>query len=566
MALSQPGIFNVLDPEYGMQAGLLASASGNQTALQLAITACQAAGGGTVLIPSQDLNGNTVYPIIGPIDVGEPLSGSAEAVIIEGTAQGKEGGPTLLVEADGTLFSVDTTSGHIGGITFRDFGIQYDKNPDTDAVYSGTAIDVVAGENVRIQRVVFHDCARAVWFEDTLQCTMFECLAQYENIDPSPSCVTLGNDVNGVAAREVYIAGCTLFSHKRGGTGLVIQGAEHVRVMNTRLEGFSDGIMITPGESISGAQNSLKHHFGNVTVFTADPSGPTGPAVTIQPAASQSVSEIVFAECTFEPSQGGVPAGPGVYIDEGEYGATITDIRIVSCHVTRWTGPGIEIVSGTNIEILGGFYAANASGANPSGGSGGISITGPATNIRILGAACVGTYPYIINHGSPSEPPAQDVGIYIAGSGASNVIIDHCDLTGNSEYAVVIGNAGGTIVSDVFVRNCNVKGYGSPPSGGIDVIGEVSDVEITNCAGYNDQAAAVATTPPAVGTPFSALTYGYYGPVTFYGAGATELIVSTAAHSTGLGNNSFTLAPGQTATTTLGLGGHNWTSFLMVGQ
>jgi hypothetical protein len=174
-----------------MQAGLLASASGNQTALQLAITACQAAGGGTVLIPSQDLNGNTVYPIIGPIDVGEPLSGSAEAVIIEGTAQGKEGGPTLLVEADGTLFSVDTTSGHIGGITFRDFGIQYDKNPDTDAVYSGTAIDVVAGENVRIQRVVFHDCARAVWFEDTLQCTMFECLAQYENIDPISTAFSL---------------------------------------------------------------------------------------------------------------------------------------------------------------------------------------------------------------------------------------------------------------------------------------------------------------------------------------------------------------------------------------
>jgi hypothetical protein len=40
MALSQPGIFNVLDPEYGMQAGAGASASGNQTALQLAISAC----------------------------------------------------------------------------------------------------------------------------------------------------------------------------------------------------------------------------------------------------------------------------------------------------------------------------------------------------------------------------------------------------------------------------------------------------------------------------------------------------------------------------------------------
>ena len=104
----------------------------------------------------------------------------------------------------------------------------------------------------------------------------------------------------------------------------MIQGAEHVRVMNTRLEGFSDGIMITPGESISGAQNALKHTSERDGLH-GQSVGPTGPAVTIQPAASQSVSEIVFAECTFEPSQGGVPAGPGVYIDEGEYGATITD-------------------------------------------------------------------------------------------------------------------------------------------------------------------------------------------------------------------------------------------------
>lgn len=67
MALSQPGIFNALD--YGLKAVGTAGASpgGNQTALQAAITACQSAGGGTVLIPAQDLDGNTVYQIVGPI-------------------------------------------------------------------------------------------------------------------------------------------------------------------------------------------------------------------------------------------------------------------------------------------------------------------------------------------------------------------------------------------------------------------------------------------------------------------------------------------------------------------
>jgi hypothetical protein len=543
VALSQPGIFNVLDYDFAATN----SAGENQAALQDAISACQAAGGGTVLIPTEDLDNNTVYPIIGPIYVGEPLSGSAEAVIIQGTAQGREGGPTLLVEGDGTLFSVDTSSGHIGGITFRDLGIQYDKNPETDIAYSGTAIDVVDGENVRIERVVFFDCAQAVWFENTLQCTMFECLVQNADITPSPACVTLGNDVSGVAAKEIYIAGCTFLSHRKGGTGLIIQGAEHVRVMNTRLEAFTDGIIIAPGESISGAQNTLKHYFGNVTVFTANPSGLAGPAVTIQPAGPQSVSEIVFAECTFEPAEFGVPAGPGVYIDEGDYGATISDIRFISCHVTRWAGPGIEIVSGTNIEVLGGFYAANASGANPSGGSGGISITGPATNIRILGVACVGTYPYIINYGAPTEPPAQDVGIYIAGSGASNVIIDHCDLTGNSEHGVLIG-AGGLSVSRVFIRDCNVNGYGSPPSSAIEVVGEISDVQVTNCAGYSDQGAVLSTSAPS-GT-FSNITLGYYGPIAFYVTGSSPLGITIDGVLTGLTSGGFTLGPGETAAIT----------------
>lgn len=562
MALSQPGIFNALD--YGLVAGIHGIPNTNRQALQAAISACQSAGGGTVLIPQEDSFGNTVYLIEGPIDVGEPLSGPNEAVIIAGTAQGQKDGPTLLVEADGTLFSVDTSGGdHIGGITFRDFGVQYDQNPDTGVTYSGTAIDVVSGENVRIERIVFFDCAQAVWFEDTLQCTIFDCLAQYHSIVPNPACITLGNDTSGVAAKEIYIAACTFISSIGGGIGLIIEGSEHVRVMNVRIESFSEGINIIPGRAISGAQNALKHHFGNVTVFTYNPSGLTGPALTIQPQGQESISEVVFAECTFEPSQSGVSSGPGVYIDEGAYGATVTDIRFVSCHVTRWTGPGIEITGGSNIEVIGGLYAANASGSSPSGGSGGISITGPASGIRILGAACIGTYPYIINTGGPTTPTRQDVGIYIAGSGASDVIIDHCDLTGNSQHAVLIG-AGGLNVSNVFIRNCNANGYGTLPTDAIDVVGEVSNVEITACAGYNDQAATLSTSAPS-GT-FSNTSFGYYGPVAFYCSGGTNVTVNIDGNGTGLSSGGFTLSPGETAAFVLGIGGHLPTTFFVVGK
>ena len=131
MALSQPGIFNVLD--YGMVGGESGFPDVNRQALQQAIYAAQAENGGTVLIPTEDLNGNSVYPIYGPIYVGSPTSLSPVAIIIAGTGQGTEDSPTLLVKNNSTLFSVNTSAGgdeHIGGITFQDLSIKYDQDDD----------------------------------------------------------------------------------------------------------------------------------------------------------------------------------------------------------------------------------------------------------------------------------------------------------------------------------------------------------------------------------------------------------------------------------------------------
>lgn len=564
-SLSQPGIFNALD--YGLVPKPTGTAAVNQIALQTAIYAAEQAGGGTVLIPSE-YESDVVYPIQGPIYIGSATSPSEVAVIIAGTGQGTQTNPILQVEGDGDLFSVDTGSTqdegidvgayeHIGGITFQDLSIGYDGGT------SGAAIHVISGENVRIVRMVFIECPQAIWFEDALQCSVFESTILHSKIPAKPCAIQLGNDENGVAAKEIYIAGCRLLAHNQIGTALIIQGAEHVRVANVRIEAYTDGIMIVPGAAVSGGHNTLRHSFSNVSVYTYNPSGPAHPAVTIQPQGPQNISQIVFSHCEFELSEQATGSlGPGIFIDEGVFGSTVDNIRFISCLSTRWSGPGIEITSGSNIEINGGFYAGNASGASPSGGSGGVSLTGPATGIRIVGASCIGSYPYIeISQNKPS--PQQDVGIYIAGSGASNVIIDHCDLTGNSQHAVLIG-AGGLNVTNVFIRNCNASGYGTTPSSAIDVIGEVSNISVTNCAGYNDQAAALATTVPS--SPFGGATFGYYGPVAVYGAGSSNLIVTIAGHSTGLGNGSFVLAPNETLSYTIGTGGHAWTTFLVVGQ
>ncbi len=45
------------------------------------------------------------------------------------------------------------------------------------------------------------------------------------------------------------------------------------------MEGFSDGLMIIPGASVSGGHNTLRHSFTNVSIYTYrihDPHGSSG--------------------------------------------------------------------------------------------------------------------------------------------------------------------------------------------------------------------------------------------------------------------------------------------------
>jgi parallel beta-helix repeat protein len=201
-------------------------------------------------------------------------------------------------------------------------------------------------------------------------------------------------------------------------------------------------------------------------------------------------------------------------------------------------------------------------------------------DVRIAGAICSGP-----TLGGSSS--VQQYGIYA--SQVSGLVIDGCTLTDNLGYGAYLnavenvtvtacdvysnetGSNGIAVVGSssqdsqyVFIRNCNGAQYGSWGDV-VSVTGTVQNVEVTNCAGYNDVAAPLRTTPPS-SSPFSGTTYGYYGPVTAYGAGSSELAVSIASESTGLGNGAFPLGPGENLAYAIGLGGHTWTTFLMVGQ
>jgi hypothetical protein len=549
------------------------TASVNATNLQTLIGIAQGAGGGVILFPSVG-----TFQIQGPITIGTQATPNATPLVIAGTAQGTQEFPVLLNIMNGglanntDLFSVFTAAtpgpygdDDVGGITFQNLHIQYvSAITGSSPATAGIAVHVVNAQNVRVNQCVFFDCPQAVAFDDTLQCSMYECKAQYSNhgdVVPAPACVTVGTAVMGEAGKETLITGCTLLS-SNGGVGLLVIGSEHLRVLSTRIDGFFSGIEIFPGQGTGGGHNALRHFFSDVTVYAGAAVGaPTvaGKAVTIMPQgvgalpSNLDVAQIVFSGCAFEPGANfgpglgltGSSTGPGVTITPN--GGIVDNVRFVSCYSTRWTGPGLAINGGTNIEVQGGMYSGNnlgGSGTQPYG----IAIIGPANGVRITGASCVGQYEYI-EIGSSHESPPQAVGIFVD-QGASDLLIHACDLRGNSQAGLSVHGETGGVTTNVFTRHCDLNGYVTPAAP-VVTSGTISNLQVTDCAGYNDQATVLSsppTPPPVHNVTFSNTTFGYYGPIQFSIWGTTPVSgVTLGAIVTTLTSGTFSLAPNEGA-------------------
>ena len=95
----------------------------------------------------------------------------------------------------------------------------------------------------------------------------------------------------------------------------------------------------------------------------------------------------------------------------------------------------------------------------------------------------------------------------------------------------------------------------------MNVVSNAVNVQITDCAGYNDQGVAVRTTPPGTGS-FTGATFGYYGPVEFYTTGGGIGVITIDGHATALLSGSFFLMPRETAQ----LSYTGTPSFLMLGK
>ncbi len=562
---SQPGIFNVLDPEYGMLPGSSVDPSDNQAALQNAINAAIAAGGGTVLIPSE-YEGVSGYNIVGPINIGVEGNAAPASVRIVGTAQDTGSAtPLLLVTStvagspyNGDLFSVYTSvsaEDDIGGTTFENLNITYFPGASVPSGGTAAAIHVVNGQNVRIDNTVILNAPQGVFFDDTLQCSLFRCTI-YNAATPGTA-LTLGSGVSNVA-KETYVAGCTFLNYEPGdeqGIAVQINSVDQLRMQNVRLQGYQQGIVITPGASAGGDAYNL--HFGNVSCYTTSTTDLAGAALLIQPYSPQGVARVTFDNCEFSQGQGKTGTtyiGPGVLIDPVTGGGVIDQIRFVETHSFLWPGAGMQITGGSNIQALGGYYSCNGS-ASEFGEvtSAGIVITGATTGVRITGAACNNSV-YILGEnqfisGSGPAPATQEYGIYVSGSASGTpgaIRVADCDLTGNLNNGLVVTGAVGT-PANVFVHHCDLTGYTGSSQAPVSVTTPVSNLQITDCPGYNDQATIVSTTAPLSGTAFNGSSFGYYGPVTFCVTAGPEGVISEIAikgTSTRLTAGTFALAPG----------------------
>jgi hypothetical protein len=408
------------------------------------------------------------------------------------------------------------------------------------------------------------------------------------------------------------------------------QTADGARVCDTQISGFETGISLGPTGRVQnifflnldiasiqyGVEITQVWNVGFVDCaiqpYSTSTSPPiTGPGILLSNIAGgpSAIDSVSFTNCTVVGYPSGyagleIVTGQNIQVNGGTYsgnaagGIAIAGSVIgVQINAANCIGVcealntsqlyGISITDGQDIQIIGVNCSGNGLSSTSEGA--GIYINGSEVsdatveNVRIVGAIC--TDPVLVSE------QYQQYGIYV--QQASGVGIDGCELTGNTLYALYLDNvqdvtvdscdiyssysgAAGIYVtngplgltSNVFIRGCNGAQYSS--RGSVVGVGPtpVTNLQVTDCVGYNDQAAPLATSFVfSVATPFSGLSLStpYYGPTAFYittsGSPSSGMIID--GNSTYLTSGSFTLSAGETAevpaATTV-------THFLMVGR
>ncbi len=407
---SQPGIFNVLD--YGMSPA--ATASHNAAKLQATIDAAQLGNenGAIVLIPSFD---GASPPNYGPYKIAVPSGGAAITIPLSGIYDqsnilicGTGSGTTLEAVGTGTLFSIVEGS---NSVTFQDLTVTT-ASPATNSV---TAFDLTSALYASFFRVTVTDCAIAVLIGNSGSTNLLQCAIVYDAAYPSASTCTGIKISSGPGQVNIEQCSLTCVNLNENSTGIHVDYSYWLRVTDTQVSGFDTGIFIwnTGGGTITGP------------VFTGLEVDATGSCVTINSGngANNGVYDVSFLSCHFEPTPAtSAPNQSGIVVSPGSQGNPgIDTVRFTNCAVVGYPAPyyGLEIHGGQNIQVTGGNYSGN--------GGGGIGIIGPATEIQINGANCVG-----LSYAGATTSTTQLYGIYATAGEDIQIVGVNCPGNGIS--------------------------------------------------------------------------------------------------------------------------------------
>jgi hypothetical protein len=612
---SGPGVFNVLD--FGMSP--YNTGEENASYLQDAINAAQSyssdSGGAIILIPSFD---DASPPNYGPYYLAQydslsPVISVSGSVGNPLTICGTGLGTTLIMETSVTDLALFEATG--GGVTFQDLTIEYLIYEEGGGL--GRAIFFSHGNTYQVFRVNFVNCenpVRAAGYGINL----LQCSITYTNDYPSLQ------DCTGVAiaspGTEINIDQCVLSysGDYANTTGIAVSDSVGARVANTQISGFATGISLSSGSvsqartsSFIGLQVDAQVNCVLFTFSVFDTSfvdchfrpttdSPSDSGIKLDVSNNANIDTVKFTSCDVSGFTGyygleikggqNIQVNGGTYSGNGTAGIAIKGGAEIQINGANCIGPsyaggstpttqqyGIYITGGQDIQIMG----ANCSGNGSSEALGaGIYIDGSSPSmvqdVRIIGTICAG--PTL--GGTSSE---QQHGVYAYE--ATGLSIEACTLTGNTVYAAYLDSVtdatvtacdlyssesgakgiyvGGSGTESVFIRECNGAQFGgSGFAYVVDVVDTPTDVEVTNCSGYNDLATQLATSAPS-GT-FSGITVnGYYGPTAFYVVGTSgTTLVEIDGENTHLSSGGFTLAVGETAEINNGGVSH----FLMVGK
>lgn len=426
-------------------------------------------------------------------------------VVIKGTS----GGTELVQDTAGSaLFLVSNLTSGLG-IRFEDLHINYKHNSAT-----GAAIQVSNCRNVSCERLYFANCPTS--FSDDAEsawCGLYNCTVDYDGA-AGATMLTFGGTSD-------YILDCiirqTALGHDPPGpancTGVLVTTGANILIANSHISDFNIGINVT-------AASSPGIFVSNVICESWQTS------LQLIPAVGKQIHSVLCDSDTFAISQNSTATAAGIIVDTGGgENSSVSDILFQNCMCYGWNGSGLEINAGENIEVNGGRFGSCSLSSGSSGG--GIAITGAAANVTIEGVDCTGKVP---------TWPKQPYGISISAPAIGLYIAD-CNLTNNQ--------LGATYLNDVG-----------------------TDLQIVNCAGYNDLGTVVASSAPSSGTPFSGTSLGYFGPVVFY---ANSTLIGTingitiSGKSTLLKSGCFPLGAGPTNSAVITYTG-SAPSFLMIGQ